>query len=81
MVAAGLIRRMTMMAEPNGHPGFTPPRAQQTLSRRRQATAIELIATVTLTVSLIVAAVSMGKRSLARDELAERGPIQLPLRQ
>ncbi len=61
------------MAELTGNPGFAPPRTEKTLSRRR-ARAIELIATVTLTVSLVVAAtaVSLGNRSLARGDLVER---------
>lgn len=52
------------MPELTGRPGFTPPHADRTLSKRRAA-ALELIATVTLTVSLVIAvtAVSMGSRS------------------
>jgi hypothetical protein len=71
---------MTMMAELTGNPGFAPPRAEQTLARRRQAIALELIATVALTVSLIVAAtaVSMGNRLLTRADLAEH-PAQMPI--
>lgn len=55
------------MAELTGSPGFAPPLAEKTLSKRR-AVALELIATVTLTISLVVAAtaVSLGNRSLAR---------------
>jgi len=56
------------MTELTGNPGFAPPRADQTSSRRRGIT-IEWIATGALTVSLIIAAtaVSMGERSLARS--------------
>ncbi len=59
------------MIEPTGSPGFAPPLAGQTQSRRR-AVALELIATVTLTVSLVVAAtaVSLGNRSLAEHPAA-----------
>jgi hypothetical protein len=70
------------MAELTGNRGFAPPRAEQTLSRRR-ALALELIATGALTVSLIVAAaaVSVGDRSLARGHVGtERPPVQMPLR-
>ena len=43
------------MAELTGNHGFAPPRAEQTLSKRHMA-ALELIATVALAVSLVVAA-------------------------
>jgi hypothetical protein len=69
------------MAELTGNPGFAPPRGEQTLSRRR-AIALELIATVALTISLIVAAtaVSIGDRSLARaNVVAERPSAQMPV--
>lgn len=58
------------MAELTGNPGFAPPRAEQTLSKRHVA-GLELIATVALTVSLVVAAtaVSIGDRSLARGDV------------
>ena len=67
------------MAELTGNPGFAPPRRENTLSRRRAA-AIELIATASLTISLVVAAtaVSLGNRSLTRGELIERGGAQNP---
>jgi len=67
------------MAELTGNPGFAPPRRENTLSRRRAA-AIELIATASLTISLVVAAtaVSLGNRSLTRGELIERGGAQSP---
>jgi len=60
---------VTTMAELTGNPGFAPPRAEQTLSKRHMA-ALELIATVAPTVSLVVAAtaVSIGDRSLARGD-------------
>ena len=58
------------MAKLIGQPGFAPPRAEQALSHRP---AVELIATLALTVSLIVAAtaVSMANRSLARGDFVE----------
>ena len=58
------------MAELTGQPGFAPLKAQQTGLRRRQAIAIELLATATLTVSLVVAAtaVSMGNKLLYRGD-------------
>jgi hypothetical protein len=71
---------MTTMTELTGNPGFAPPRAEQMLSRRH-AVALELIATVALTVSLVVAAtaVSMGDRSLARGDVVGRPSVQMPL--
>ena len=67
------------MAELTGSPGFAPPRRENTASRRHAA-AIELIATVGLTISLVVAAtaVTLGNRSLTRGELIERGGVQMP---
>ena len=67
------------MAELTGNPGFAPPRKENTVSRRHAAT-IELIATVGLTISLVVVAtaVSLGNRSLTRGELIERGGAQIP---
>jgi hypothetical protein len=67
------------MAEPTGNLGFAPPRARKALSKRRAA-ALALMATVGLTVSLVVAAtaVSMGNRSFARSELTARQPVQMP---
>ena len=58
------------MAELTGVPGFAPPRRENTTSRRRAA-AIELIAMVGLTISLVVAAtaVSVGNRILTRGDL------------
>jgi len=71
------------MAELTDKPGFAPPRAENTLSRRR-AIGLELIATVALTVSLIVAAtaVSIGNRSLTQGDLTARplAPVPLPER-
>jgi len=66
------------MAELTGHPGFAPPKPKQTLTRRRAA-AMELIATLALTVSLVVAvtAVSIGNKSLARADLAARPAAQI----
>ena len=67
------------MAELTGNPGFAPPRKENALSRRRAAT-IELVATVGLTISLVIAAtaVSLGNRALTRSELSERGGAQSP---
>ena len=68
------------MAELTGNPGFAPPRAEQTLSKRHMA-ALELIATVALTVSLVVAAtaVSIGDRLLARGDVIGSPLLQTPL--
>lgn len=59
------------MAPLNGCFGFAPPSNDRALSRRH---AVELIATVGLTISLVVAAtaVSLGNRSVTRGELAAR---------
>jgi short subunit dehydrogenase-like uncharacterized protein len=67
------------MAELTGVPGFAPPRRENTTSRRR-AVAIELIATVGLTISLAIAAtaISLGNRALTRGDLIERGGVQTP---
>ena len=69
-----------IMAKLTGNPGFAPPRVEQMLSRRR-AVALELIATVALTVSLVVAAtaVSIGDRSLARGDVSASPSLQTPL--
>ena len=68
------------MAELTGQPGFAPPKKQQTGSRRRQATMIELLATATLTVSLVVAAtaVSMGNKPFTRGNFLEKTTVQSP---
>jgi hypothetical protein len=68
------------MAELTANLGFAPLRTEKTLSRRRAA-AIELIATFSLTVSLVVAvtAVSLGNRSLARIDAPERPSMQMPI--
>ncbi len=68
------------MAKLTGNPGFAPPRAEQTLSKRHMA-ALELIATVALTVSLVVAAtaVSIGDRLLARGDVIGSPLLQTPL--
>jgi hypothetical protein len=70
------------MAELTGKPGFAPPRAEKTRSKSR-AIGLELIATVALTVSLVVAAtaVSMGNRSLIRGDLIARPSAHMPLPQ
>jgi hypothetical protein len=67
------------MAELTGVPGFAPPRRDNTTSRRRAA-AIELITTVGLTISLVIAAmaVSLGNRTLTHSELIERGGAPSP---
>jgi hypothetical protein len=64
---------MTVMAERPGSLGFAAPRAQRMLSRQRAAV-IELIAMFSLTVSLVIAiaAVSLGNRLLSRDDGFER---------
>jgi hypothetical protein len=68
------------MAELTGSPGFAPLKSEKTQTRRRAA-AIELIATVGLTVSLVVAAtaVSLGNRSLSRGEFIDRASVQAPV--
>ncbi len=69
------------MTELTGQPGFAPPRAENARTKRR-AVALELIATLALTVSLVVAAtaVTMGNRSLARGEVFPQRPsVQMPL--
>ncbi|MGA2412462.1 MAG: hypothetical protein ABSG46_19010 [Candidatus Binataceae bacterium] len=73
----------TTMADLNGQRGFELPQRQRTGSRRRQAITIELLATATLTVSLVVAAtaVSMGNKLLTRGDLLERPPMHTPLPQ
>jgi hypothetical protein len=60
-----------------GQPGFAPPKKQRTGSWRRQAITIELLATATLTVSLVVAAtaVSMGNKLLTRGDLLEKTAV------
>jgi hypothetical protein len=71
---------VTTMAKLTGNPGFAPPRAEQTLSKRHMA-ALELIATVALAVSLVVAAtaVSIGDRLLARGDVIGSPLLQTPL--
>ena len=68
------------MAELTGNPGFAAPRDERTLSKRHVA-ALELIATVALTVSLVVAAtaVSIGDRLLARGDVIASPLLQTPL--
>jgi hypothetical protein len=68
--------RTKTMAELTGSPGFAPPKPAKALSRNHPV-ALELIATLALTVSLIVAAtaVSLGNRSLARGDFAAQPPI------
>jgi hypothetical protein len=66
---------MTTMTELTGSPGFAAPLAGKKLSRRRAA-ALELVATVTLTISLVVAAtaVSLGNRSLVERPITAAAP-------
>jgi hypothetical protein len=69
------------MAAPTGGIGFAPPRRDNKLARRRAA-AIELIATISLTVSLVIAAtaVSLGNRALSRSHGGgERPSAQAPI--
>jgi len=69
------------MAAPTGGIGFAPPRRDKRLARRRTA-AIELIATISLTVSLVIAAtaVSLGNRALSRsNDGAERASVPAPI--
>lgn len=68
------------MAELTGNPGFAPPKPEKALCGNH-AVALELIATLALTVSLVIAAtaVSLGNRSLARGNLAERPAAQMPI--
>jgi hypothetical protein len=68
----------TTMAELTGQLGFAPPKKQRTGPRRQQATMIELIATATLAVSLVVAAtaVSMGNKLLSRGDPFEKTTVQ-----
>jgi hypothetical protein len=65
------------MAELTGSPGFAPSQDDKTLARRRAA-AIEMAATVGLTIALVIAAtaVSLGNRSLMRAQFGDRGPAQ-----
>jgi hypothetical protein len=72
---------MMVMAAPPGGIGFAPPRRDRRLARRRAA-AIELIATFSLTVSLVIAvtAVSLGNRALSRtDDGGDRPSEQAPI--
>ena len=68
------------MVDLPGSLGFARPRTENTLSRRRAAT-IDLIATFSLTVSLVIAvtAVSLGNRSLARMETRDRTLVQMAI--
>jgi hypothetical protein len=71
---------MTKMVDLPGSLGFARPRTENTLSRRRAAT-IDLIATFSLTVCLVIAvtAVSLGNRSLARMDTRDRSSVQMPI--
>jgi hypothetical protein len=68
------------MAELTGNPGFAPPKPEQTLTRR-YAVSVELVATLALTVSLVVAAtaVSMAQKSMARASVIERTGAPIPI--
>ena len=68
------------MAAPTGGIGFAPPRRDKRLARR--AAAIELIATFSLTLSLVIAvtAVSLGNRALSRsNDGGDRPSAQAPI--
>jgi hypothetical protein len=67
------------MAELTGDPGFAPLKRESALTGRRTAT-VEMIATLGLTVALVIAAtaVSLGNRSLTRGELIPHGNAQSP---
>jgi hypothetical protein len=67
------------MAQLAGNPGFAPSKSEHLLTRRHAA--IELVATLALTVSLVIAAtaVSMGQKSMARAAFIERASTQIPL--
>jgi hypothetical protein len=67
------------MAELTGSPGFAP-RSEKAQARKRAA-AIQLIATVGLTISLVIAAtaVSLGNRLLTRGDFAGHGAMQPPV--
>jgi hypothetical protein len=67
------------MAELTGSPGFAP-RNNKTQARKRAA-AIQLIATVGLTISLVIAAtaVSMGNRLMTRGDFIDHGPMLTPV--
>jgi len=66
------------MTELSGNPGFAPPWTETARSKRR---ALELIATLTLTVCLVIAAtaVSMGNRLLTRSEIMQHATV-LPIK-
>ena len=67
------------MAELTGDPGFAPLKKESAMTGWRTAT-VEMIATVGLTVALVIAAtaVSLGNRSLTRGELLPRSSVQSP---
>ncbi len=69
------------MTAPTGDDlGFAPSGRQKSLSRRRAAT-IELIATVSLTLSLVIAAtaVSLGNREFKHEAAGDRSAAQTPI--
>jgi hypothetical protein len=68
------------MAELTGAPGFAPPKPAKALWGHH-GFAVELIATVALTLSLVVAAtaVSLANRSLSRSSVVERPAAQVPV--
>jgi hypothetical protein len=68
------------MSELTGNPGFAPPPDKKTIAGRRAA-AIEMAATVGLTISLVIAvtAVSLGNRSLMRAQFLDRAAGQTPM--
>ena len=68
------------MTELTGNPGFAPTKPQRLLSKHH-AFALELIAMLALTVSLVIVAtaVAMAKRSLAHYGCAEQPAAQMPV--
>lgn len=68
------------MTELTGNPGFAPTKPEK-VSSRHHVFALELIATLALTVSLIIAAtaLAMAKRSLAHYGYVERPAVQTPV--
>ena len=66
------------MAGLTGNSGFVPSRTGKT-QRKRRADAVELITTLALSVSIVIAAtaVSLGNRSLTRADPAEPSPARV----
>jgi len=68
------------MTELTGDPGFAPTKPERLLSKHH-AFALDLIATLALTVSLVIAAtaVAMAKRSSAHYGYPEQPAAQMPV--